>query len=542
MGVSSTLRGLYRLPTARLSWRIVIWVFVSVVLIEAIILIPSYDRRERELLNQLKEVTSARLSLILQSTGPRLPAEELLVRVEQLQRGSSILGGVLYQSDGTALGSFGELPELSFALVDDIGVDDLKSKDGSHFDSAWSAPQLPGNYTLILHHDASPVRNELYAFILRIAGLVMIISLFVTVGAWLALGPIVVTPILRLRDDLMSAGEAISKDQETPEFYSASVQRQDELGEVIGAFRHMYHQITDAISERKKAEAALQESFTQVEAYSQALNTELERGREMQKNFLPSQLLHKPGWEFVAYFKPAHQVAGDFYDAFELPGGYVGLVIADVCDKGVGAALFMALFRSLIRIFSGQTSLEGLVLPGSRLASNPRIPGSQEPETNANHFNALNAVHLTNNYVAQNHGDLGMFATLFFGVLDPSTGLLTYISGGHEPLLIINPSGGVREHLSPTGPSVGMETDTKFETKQTHMEPGEILLGYTDGVLEASAPSGEFFARERLLTMLEPNAGSATALLDKITASVLAHMGEADQHDDITLLAVRREP
>ncbi len=127
----------------------------------------------------------------------------------------------------------------------------------------------------------------------------------------------------------------------------------------------MYQQISDAISERKRAQGALQESLTQVEAYSQALNDELEKGREMQTNFLPGQLLHKPGWEIVAYFKPAHQVAGDFYDAFELPRGYLGLVIADVCDKGVGAALFMALFRSLIRIFSGQTSLEGLVLPGN---------------------------------------------------------------------------------------------------------------------------------------------------------------------------------
>jgi serine phosphatase RsbU (regulator of sigma subunit) len=520
----------------------VLWVFVSVVVIEAIILIPSYMRRERELLTQLREVCSAKIGVLTQTTGPEVSGKKLFNDIRQLQLDPNLLGGVLYGSDGKSIGTFGERPELSFAEVNSAGVVDRQTKDGSRYDSAWLAPQLPGNYTLILRQDASPVKRELLAFILRIAGLVMIISFVVTVGAWLALGPIVVTPILRLRDDLVSAGEAISKDQDTPEFYSASVQREDELGEVIGAFRHMYHQITDAISERKKAEAALQKSFRQVEAYSQALNTELERGREMQKNFLPSQLLHKPGWEFVAYFKPAHQVAGDFYDAFELPGGYVGLVIADVCDKGVGAALFMALFRSLIRIFSGQTSLEGWDFAGNQLAANPQVPASENPGTNASHFKALKAVQLTNNYVAQNHGDLGMFATLFFGVLEPSTGLLTYISGGHEPLLIISPSGGVRENLSPTGPSVGMEADTKFEIKQIHIEPGEMLLGYTDGVLEASTASGEFFTRERLFSILEPAAGSATTLLDSITGSVLDHMGEADQHDDITLLAVRREP
>jgi serine phosphatase RsbU (regulator of sigma subunit) len=347
---------------------------------------------------------------------------------------------------------------------------------------------------------------------------------------------------MRLRNDLTSAGEAISKDRETPEFYSASVQRQDELGEVIAAFNHMYQQISDAIGERKKAEGALQTSLSQVKSYSQALKDELEKGREMQTNFLPGQLLHKPGWEIVAYFKPAHQVAGDFYDVFELPGGHVGLVIADVCDKGVGAALFMALFRSLIRIFSGQTSLDGLVCSYSQASANALSLASDGQVAESSHLDALKAVGLTNNYIALNHGELAMFATLFFGVLDPSTGLLSYVSGGHEPLLIVDSSGGVREHLNPTGPAVGVTPDTEFKVEQTRLEPGDILLSYTDGVLEATAAGGEFFTRKRLLSMLEQSTSSATLLLDQIVASVLSHIGEADQHDDITILAVRRDP
>ncbi|MEE8316821.1 MAG: SpoIIE family protein phosphatase [Syntrophobacteria bacterium] len=478
----------------------------------------------------------------MQMTGAEASALELLDQMRQLKLDPIILGGALHYSDGKKVGMFGEQPELSFSEGNSGGAIYLQSQNSFRYDAAWSAAELQRDYTLILRHDGSPVMLELHAFVLRIAGLVLIISLFVTAGAWIALRPIVVAPIIRLRNDLTSAGEAISKDRETPEFSSASIQRQDELGEVIAAFNHMYQQISDAIGERKKAEEALQTSLSQVKSYSQALKDELEKGREMQTNFLPGQLLHKPGWEIVAYFKPAHQVAGDFYDVFELPDGYVGLVIADVCDKGVGAALFMALFRSLIRIFSGQTSLDGLVCSYSQASANALSLASDGQVAESSHLDALKAVGLTNNYIAQNHGELAMFATLFFGVLDPSTGLLSYISGGHEPLLIVDSSGGVREHLNPTGPAVGITPDTEFKIEQTRLEPGDILLGYTDGVLEALAAGGEFFTRKRLLSMLEQSTSSATLLLDQIVASVLSHIGEADQHDDITVLAVRRDP
>jgi serine phosphatase RsbU (regulator of sigma subunit) len=89
---------------------------------------------------------------------------------------------------------------------------------------------------------------------------------------------------------------------------------------------------------------------------------------------------------------------------------------------------------------------------------------------------------------------------------------------------------------------VGVTPDTEFKIEQTRLEPGDILLSYTDGVLEAIAAGGEFFTRKRLLSMLEQSTSSATLLLDQIVASVLSHIGEADQHDDITMLAVRRDP
>jgi serine phosphatase RsbU (regulator of sigma subunit) len=262
----------------------------------------------------------------------------------------------------------------------------------------------------------------------------------------------------------------------------------------------------------------------------------------MQINFLPDHLLQMPGWETAAFFKPARQVAGDFYDIFQLPGGSIGFVVADVCDKGVGAALFMALFRSLIRVFSGQTSLNGLPLTcGEALLDEP-AQFANRSSLDPTHMTALKAVKLTNNYIALNHGDLAMFATLFFGILDPDSGALSYINGGHEPLFIVGPAGGVKERLSFTGPAVGIEPEIDFKIQQTHMESGDILLGYTDGVTEAGASDGAFFTMEHLVSILETPASTATELLDRIASKIQEHVGGADQFDDITMLAIRRIP
>jgi len=295
--------------------------------------------------------------------------------------------------------------------------------------------------------------------------------------------------------------------------------------------------------------------YTELNRQKKVLNQELEKGQYIQKNFLPSKIPQFPGWEIASFFEPAYLVAGDFYDIFELPNRQLGLAIADVCDKGVGAALFMALFRSLIRIFSGQTQLDGMSFRSEytsllldKLSSLPlpqetTSPAEPTPQFSPNplHINALKAVRLANNYIALNHGELGMFATLFFGVLDPKTGLLTYINGGHDPLVIVGARGGVKELLHATGPAVGLLPNLKFRIRQTVLEKGEILLGYTDGVTEARTAAGEFFTEARLLSIVETAPVSAQALLTQIADRVLEHAGEASQFDDITLLAVKRE-
>ena len=539
-----SFKDLFRFPASRLSRRIAFWVFISVIVIETLIFIPSYKNYEIELLSQLKEISAARVALIMKIAKPDASDSELFQHVKELQDNELVVGGALYRSDGEKVGAFGEMPDLLIDNVQPAGMTFLLNWDGSYYDIACSPVELQRDYRLILRHDSSSVKQRLFAFFLRIAGLVVIISFVVTVGTWLTLRWIVVNPILDLRHDLIRAGESLSlsKDNQTPDFHSAKVQRNDELGEVIGAFRQMYRQISDAINERQKAEEALLEGFQQVEAYSQVLNNELENGRRMQINFLPNNLLQMPGWETAAFFKPARQVAGDFYDIFQLPGGSIGFVVADVCDKGVGAALFMALFRSLIRVFSGQTSLDGSPLSCSETLRDEPARLADSSFLDPTHITALQAVKLTNNYIALNHGDLSMFATLVFGILDPDSGSLSYINGGHEPLFIVGPDGGVKDRLSYTGPAVGIEPEIDFRIRQTHMDSGDILLGYTDGVTEAVASDGAFFTMDRLVSILEIPAATATELLDRIAGSLQEHVGGADQFDDITLLAIRRIP
>ena len=216
----------------------------------------------------------------------------------------------------------------------------------------------------------------------------------------------------------------------------------------------------------------------EVESYSRALDLELEKGRRIQQDFLPLEAPAIPGIDIAAGFHPARQLSGDFYDVLAFDDRRVGIVIADVCDKGVGAALFMGLFRSLLRIFAGLGPSNN---PGS-------LPGSVA--------GVLGAVGRTNDYIATHHERLCMFATLFFGILNPAQGTLAYVNAGHEPPFIVGPR-GVKTSLAPTGPAVGLMPGIDFGIRHQTLAAGDILLGYTDGITEAVSSDGEFFGKQR---------------------------------------------
>ncbi|HWS36241.1 MAG TPA: PP2C family protein-serine/threonine phosphatase [Actinoplanes sp.] len=247
---------------------------------------------------------------------------------------------------------------------------------------------------------------------------------------------------------------------------------------------------------------------------------ELAIGREIQLGFLPEGLPSPPGWEFTARFLPAREVAGDFYDAFELlDGRRIALVVADVCDKGVGAALFMALIRSLLR----HTAVY--------LESSAR---ERDEEM------LMRAITSTNDYLIKNHMRQAYFATLFFAILDPATGSLVFVNCGHNPPLIRRYDGRV-QLLHPTGPALGLIPEATFRPASTTLEPGDLFFGYTDGVTEARNAAGALLGEARMTAIVCTDSGDAHETLNCVERGINEHTGIAEQTDDITMMAVHRD-
>jgi serine phosphatase RsbU (regulator of sigma subunit) len=258
---------------------------------------------------------------------------------------------------------------------------------------------------------------------------------------------------------------------------------------------------------------------------ARANERELDIGREMQASFLPQELPRVEGWEFAAYFQAARQVAGDLYDVFPLsPEKRIGIFIGDVSDKGVGAALYMALFRTLLRA----------ALQWDEFGRND----SAIAQDDAARLGA--SIRLTNNYVASMHGHTSMFATLFAGLLNPTTGELIYANQGHMPPLVLNAQ-GIRMELGATGIPLGIAPRETFTVRAAQLERGETLLLYSDGVTDAQNANREFWDEAALLTAIRAfGAESPTVLLEKIVARVNAHVNNAPRFDDMTLVALKR--
>jgi sigma-B regulation protein RsbU (phosphoserine phosphatase) len=268
---------------------------------------------------------------------------------------------------------------------------------------------------------------------------------------------------------------------------------------------------------------ALNKAKHKVDAYSNLLHNELIKGREIQKDFFPDQPPQIPGWRFETFFKPAMQLSGDFFDIFYIDGRHIGIVIADVCDKGVGAALFMALFRSLVRIFSGSFSQYSM----------------QKMEVGDQTRDALKSILLTNDYIVSIHNRMSTFATIFMGIIDTQNGEFTYINAGHDPPALFRASGD-RHQLRPTGPVVGAFPDAKFKIERNILHSGDFFFGYTDGVTDAVSPKGEIFGRSRLKKLMDQHNKSAREFEMALKRDLFDHIADAAQTDDVTFLVVKR--
>lgn len=272
-------------------------------------------------------------------------------------------------------------------------------------------------------------------------------------------------------------------------------------------------------------ESTLQKTIAEVERVRQSerqksslinIQKELAIGKQIQMSFLPTKLPRPEGWSLAAKFEPAKEVAGDFYDAFMIEGeNKLGFVIADVCGKGVGPALFMTLVRSLLRAF---TSL--------------RFTDAADPKL---------SIEFTHNYIVQNHDAANLFATVFLGIIDLDTGRLQYVNGGHNAPFIFN-SSGIKCFLEPTGPVVGMFPDEIFDVAEVTIEKGDVFFGFTDGVTDIVNEQGEIFGEDRtneLAVSLLNN--TPQEMINSLFSKLKEYQGNADQFDDITMLFLRRE-
>jgi sigma-B regulation protein RsbU (phosphoserine phosphatase) len=268
---------------------------------------------------------------------------------------------------------------------------------------------------------------------------------------------------------------------------------------------------------------------------AERLAREMEVARNIQRDFLPESLPIAMGVQLEAALLPAREVSGDFYDAFMLPpAGTIVLVVGDVCDKGVGAALFMALFRSLIRASADPIGGGAIQMIGGRRTL---VRQALESATPADLLTRVAS--FTNDYIARLHGRTNMFATVFLAALDPRTGEFDYVNAGHEPALVVAPDGATRE-LRPTGPALGLMPDMLFGSEHGNLERGHCLFTFTDGVVEARSPAGEAFGSERLREALRANGTVPSKLVRGVIEALHAFTGPAEPHDDVTILAATR--
>ncbi len=240
---------------------------------------------------------------------------------------------------------------------------------------------------------------------------------------------------------------------------------------------------------------------------------ELTEAARIQTSILPKESPKLAGWDFSARLQPARETSGDFYDFIPLPNGNLGIVIADVTDKGMGAAMFMALSSTLIRTYALQY---------------PTLPAF--------------AMGIVNDRILSDTRG-SMFVTAFFGVLEPHTGRLRYVNAGHPPPLMVSSTKGKPvDQLRVTGMALGMVEKTTWQQKVVKFSPGDVLLLYTDGITEAENLDGDIYGEDRLFDVLLPRRScSAEELQNSVFEEINGFTGSQATIDDIAVMVVCRK-
>ena len=240
------------------------------------------------------------------------------------------------------------------------------------------------------------------------------------------------------------------------------------------------------------------------------MERELQVAQQVQSSLMPDQIPQVDGWDIAAYWNSAREVSGDFYDFFRRPDGSLGIVVADVVDKGVPAALFMAFSRTTLRASLGQQ-----LSPAESIAEANRLICADDA--------------------------YGMYLTLAYLEVAAGSSHLTYVNAGHPPPLMRTPGQPEIVPLKRTGKLIGVLEDIEYLQKPVEVEPGSFVVLYTDGVTEATNLGGEEFGEQRLEDILiSSDHPSAEALLSAITNALDDFRSKAKQSDDITLVVLRK--
>ena len=239
------------------------------------------------------------------------------------------------------------------------------------------------------------------------------------------------------------------------------------------------------------------------------IEQELRIARLIQQTLLPKTLPQLPGYDLAAYYQPAREVGGDFYDFLELEDGRLGLVVGDVTDKGVPAALVMATTRTMLRAAAQRLFSPGEVLRRANEALVTDIPPN-------------------------------MFITCLYAILEPESGHLLYANAGHD-LPYRRHEEGVAEELRARGMPLGLMPGMSYEEKEIVLEKGESVLFYSDGLVEAHDPQREMFGFPRLQGLVGTHRGGGSSLVGFLLSELGRFTAEQwEQEDDITLVTLER--
>ncbi len=291
------------------------------------------------------------------------------------------------------------------------------------------------------------------------------------------------------------------------EFYGVLIAREQNSD---AAFRPRRIELINGITQQI-ALAIQNEHFQKEMVLRERMEQEFSMAREIQQTFLPDSMPELKGWEIDARWITAREVGGDFYDIIPQDDHRLGLVIADVADKGMPAALYMTVTRTLIRaVTHGRTS-------------------------------PADVLQRVNNLLVMDAQN-GMFITVFYAILDLKSGTLTFANAGHNKPIFVQHGSGKTEILPKGGMALAVLENIELQDHTLQLEEGDCLLCYTDGVTEAFSPDDEMFGEDRLETLLSSLQGQTIHdTLDVIIKTVTDFRSEREISDDVTLLGIRRK-